>query len=69
MAHYRGGPLCGLASFFIPGLGQLINGRVLSAIFWFLLLVVLTAISAATAGIGLILQIPAWIWCIVDAAK
>lgn len=69
MAHYRGGPLCGLASFFIPGLGQLINGRVSSALFWFLLNLLLSAVTVFTGGIGLIIQIPAWIMCIVDAAK
>lgn len=70
MAHYRGGPICGLASFFIPGLGQLINGRVFSAIFWFLLVaIILSGLTAITGGIGLILQVPFWIWCIVDASK
>jgi len=32
-----GNIIAGLASFFIPGLGQLVQGRILSALFFFLL--------------------------------
>ena len=31
-----GNVIAAICSFFIPGLGQLIQGRILSAIFWFL---------------------------------
>ena len=31
-----GNVIAAICSFFIPGLGQLVQGRVLSAIFWFL---------------------------------
>ena len=31
-----GNVIAALCSFFVPGLGQLVQGRVLSAIFWFL---------------------------------
>ena len=31
-----GNVIAAICSFFIPGLGQLVQGRVLSALFWFL---------------------------------
>ncbi|HNV84651.1 MAG TPA: hypothetical protein PLF92_13200 [Arenimonas sp.] len=31
-----GNVIAAICSFFIPGLGQLVQGRILSAIFWFL---------------------------------
>lgn len=63
-----GNVIAALASFFIPGLGQLIQGRILPAILfcifvfagyalWFLLF-----IPAILGGI-------IHIWCIVDAAR
>ena len=56
-----------LVSFFVPGLGQLIQGRVLAAVGWFCL----TALAAASigVGIGLVLLPLMWLLNIVDAAK
>ena len=56
-----------LASFCFPGLGQLIQGRVLAGAAWF----VANAISGVLilAGIGIITTPILWLLCIVDAAK
>ena len=58
-----------LASFCFPGLGQLIQGRVLAAIGFFGLNAVAAILAIATLGVGLVLAFPLWLWCIVDAAK
>lgn len=55
-----GNVIAALASFFIPGLGQLIQGRVLPAILFFLL-----------ASIGWWFFLVGWIfhlWAVIDAA-
>ncbi|TLU67102.1 hypothetical protein FE810_02105 [Thalassotalea litorea] len=59
-----GNVLAAICSFFIPGLGQLVQGRILPAIIFFI----------ATAG--LYATVVAWfigavvhIWAIVDAAR
>jgi len=61
-----GNVIAALASFFIPGLGQLIQGRLLPALLFFLF---------AAGGYGLswlllplIIAIPAHLWAIIDAA-
>lgn len=61
-----GNVIAALASFFIPGLGQLIQGRVLAALLFFL---------GATCGYSLVyFVVPAFIgglihlWSIVNAA-
>jgi TM2 domain-containing membrane protein YozV len=36
----RANTLAGLASFFIPGLGQLCTGRVFAAMFWFIVVII-----------------------------
>jgi len=55
-----------LASFFITGLGQLIQGRVGAALFWFCAAVVCTLLCFVL--IGFLLLPLVWILCIVDAA-
>lgn len=45
-----GNIIAALASFFIPGLGQLLQGRVLAGIFYFLLAVALWVITLTLAG-------------------
>jgi TM2 domain-containing membrane protein YozV len=48
-----GNVIAALASFFIPGLGQLIQGRVMMATFYFLLNLLLIGIFfAITLGVG-----------------
>jgi hypothetical protein len=56
-----------LASFFVPGLGQLIQGRVLAAMVWFCLFTF--AVVSMLAVIGIILTPIVWLVCIIDAAK
>jgi len=62
-----GNVISALASFFIPGLGQLIQGRVLPAILFFLVVVVgyaLWWLLFIPAVIGFI----AHAWSVIDAA-
>jgi len=57
-----GNVIAALASFFIPGLGQLLQGRVLKALFMFVLAGGVWIISFGTLG---------WIvhvWSVIDAA-
>jgi TM2 domain-containing membrane protein YozV len=57
-----GNVIAALASFFIPGLGQLLQGRVLKALFMFVLAGGVWVISFGTLG---------WIvhvWSVIDAA-
>lgn len=62
-----GNVLAAICSFFIPGLGQLVQGRILAAILFF----VGMAISWVLVyiAIGWILVPIVYIWCIVDAAR
>jgi len=62
-----GNVISALASFFIPGLGQLIQGRMLPAVIFFLVVVVgyaLWWLLFIPAVIGFI----AHVWSIIDAA-
>jgi TM2 domain-containing membrane protein YozV len=69
MAEGRGSSgnvIAALASFFIPGLGQLIQGRILPAVVFFLICTIGYAtwfliVTAIVAGI-------AHLWAIIDAA-
>ena len=71
--------ICGIASFFIPGLGQLIDGRVQSAIFWFVLVLligvlirsaIIPAVSIPIVGsLGYLILAIAWIMNILDAVR
>jgi TM2 domain-containing membrane protein YozV len=45
-----GNVIAGIASFFIPGLGQLVQGRILAALFMFLLSGVIWLVSFGTLG-------------------
>ena len=62
-----GNVLAAICSFFIPGLGQLVQGRILAAIIFF----VAWAVSAAltTILIGWLTLPIVYIWCIVNAAR
>jgi hypothetical protein len=74
-ADVRGGAgnvLAALASCFVPGLGQLVQGRVLSAVAWGLMAIVAwiaaIVVGAVTMGLGLLL-IPGYhLFCVYDAA-
>lgn len=57
-----GNVIAALASFFIPGLGQLLQGRVIKAAIMFVLAGVVWVVSLGTLG---------WIvhlWSVIDAA-
>lgn len=62
-----GNVLAAICSFFIPGLGQLVQGRILAALFFF----IFAAIAYATIviAIGYVLVPIAYLWTIIDAAK
>ncbi len=54
--------IAAIASFFVPGLGQLVQGRILMALVQFVAGVVIWAVSFGTLG---------WIvhlWSVIDAA-
>ncbi len=71
--------ICGIASFFIPGLGQLLEGRINSAIFWFVLILligalirfaIIPAVSIPIVGsLGYLILAIAWIMNILDAVR
>ncbi len=46
-----GNVIAALASFFIPGLGQLLQGRVLAAIFYFVLSGVIWVVTLGVLGV------------------
>jgi TM2 domain-containing membrane protein YozV len=62
-----GNVIAALASFFIPGLGQLVQGRVLAAAGFF----VTTAVGYALylLIVPVIIAALVHLWCIVDAAR
>jgi TM2 domain-containing membrane protein YozV len=63
----RGRATGAIVSFFLPGVGSLVNGSVLSG-----LAIIVTwligAILTLVIGIGLIVMFAAWIWGILDGA-
>lgn len=61
-----GNVIAALASVFAPGLGQLLQGRLLPAILFFILIVVGYALWFLL--IPLILAALLHLWCILDAA-
>ena len=46
-----GNVIAALASFFVPGLGQLLQGRVLAAVFFFLLSGLIWVVTLGTLGV------------------
>jgi len=65
-----GNVLAAICSFFIPGLGQLVQGRILAAIIFFVLVSVNYALSATgilffMAAFGFIFHV----WAIINAAR
>jgi hypothetical protein len=63
-----GNVIAAVCSFFIPGLGQLVQGRLLAAFLFFMVLSVAYTISGFTLGLFLIVAVPLHIWCILNAA-
>ncbi|WP_416306389.1 hypothetical protein [Neptunicella sp. SCSIO 80796] len=62
-----GNVLAALCNIFIPGLGQLLQGRILAAILFFVFWCISWALVWVLIG-WVILPI-VYIWCIIDAAK
>ncbi|ADN74314.1 conserved hypothetical protein [Ferrimonas balearica DSM 9799] len=63
-----GNVLAAICSFFIAGLGQLVQGRILAAFLFFIFVGGFYAL-AAVLYVPFIIAIPLHIWCIVDAAR
>ena len=62
-----GNVIAAICSFFIPGLGQLVQGRILPALFFFIFAAV--AYATIIIVIGYVLIPIVYIWTIIDAAK
>ncbi|WP_371374125.1 hypothetical protein [Thalassotalea aquiviva] len=62
-----GNVLAAICSFFIPGLGQLVQGRFLAAILFFIAMAISWGLTVVL--IGWIFVPIVYIWCIIDAAK
>ncbi len=65
-----GNVLAAICSFFIPGLGQLVQGRILAALLFFVLVSV--NYSLAATGILFFMAIFGFLfhlWAIIDAAR
>lgn len=62
-----GNVIAALCSFFLPGLGQLVQGRILAALLFFLFIGAGYAMGwlVFPAVIGALLHL----WCIIDAAR
>jgi len=56
-----------LVNVFFPGLGQLIQGRILAWLLWWVALFVSALLTLAV--IGFITTPILWILCVIDAAK
>ncbi|MFT5298547.1 MAG: TM2 domain-containing membrane protein YozV [Colwellia sp.] len=62
-----GNVLAAICNFFIPGLGQLVQGRILPALFFFIGMAVSWALVWIL--IGWILVPIVYLWAIIDAAR
>lgn len=62
-----GNVLAAICSFFIPGLGQLVQGRIMPAILFFVGMMISWALVYVL--VGWILVPVVYLWCIIDAAK
>jgi TM2 domain-containing membrane protein YozV len=63
-----GNVIAAIASFFIPGLGQLVQGRILAALMFLLLAAILWTIAVLSLGLLAFLGAVPPIWACVDAA-
>ena len=62
-----GNVLAALRNIFFPGLGQLVQGRILAAIFFALAIVISYALIYVLVGFVLVPII--YLWSIIDAAR
>lgn len=63
-----GNVLAAICSFFIFGLGQLVQGRILAALMFCIFTYAAYGIASVTFGLFFIVAIPLHIWCILNAA-
>src|SRR5690606_27102839 len=63
-----GNVLAALSSLFIPGLGQLIQGRVTAALGWFIGVPLVWFLALGT-GFMCLVGPAVSLWCVVDAAR
>jgi len=63
-----GNVIAAVCSFFVPGLGQLVQAQILKALFFFVVCGVLYTLSVVTLGLTWILGALFHLWAIVDAA-
>lgn len=64
-----GNVIAAICSFFIPGLGQLVQGRILAALLFFVFVGGLHAIAVFMLYLPWLISVPLHIWCIIDAAR
>jgi len=62
-----GNVIAAICSFFFPGLGQLVQGRILPAILFFIGMAISWVL--VWVAIGWLLVPVVYLWCIIDAAK
>jgi TM2 domain-containing membrane protein YozV len=62
-----GNVLAAICSFFLPGLGQLVQGRILAAVLFFFGMIISWALTWVLVGWVMVPVV--YIWCIVDAAR
>lgn len=62
-----GNVIAAVCSFFLPGLGQLVQGRIGGALLFFLITSVFYGLSFLV--LPLVVAVPLHIWAIVDAAR
>ena len=64
-----GNVIAALCNVPFPGLGQLVQGRLMGAAFFFLSTSVAYGIASVTLGLFLIVALPLHLWSIVNAAR
>jgi TM2 domain-containing membrane protein YozV len=62
-----GNVLAAICSFFLPGLGQLVQGRIMPALFFFIGMAISWAL--VIIAIGWLMVPVVYLWCIIDAAR
>lgn len=65
----RDNTIAAIASFFVPGLGQIVQGRILPALAFFGLAGFAWLIAIASAGVCALIALGVNIWAAVDAAR
>ena len=64
-----GNVIAAICCFFLPGLGQLVQGRIMAAAFFFIATSLLYASAFLTLGLTWLLGMVTHFWCIVNAAR